>query len=151
MRSRIRLAVLLVAIPITLSGCIELQRWLTGVVGDNGGNGGGASDNDNMPTPDPGNGETLAVDLRASNTSPVVGEEVVFTCSLRAGDGAGIEFDFQPRIPRLVVDESRGRATFIVSPSDVGVELGLRCSATNAGAESATSAEVVVIPVSASP
>ena len=135
---------------LATASCVELQLLLGGArnpppAGNSTGN-----DNDGEPGND-NDSPVPAVRLSVSNPSPIVGEEVVLTCSLTSGDAAGASFSFEPFHPRLIVDAARGTARFIVSESDAGTEFSFRCRAVVDGLSSDLSNEVSFIPVGEAP
>jgi hypothetical protein len=98
-----------------------------------GGNGGGS---DQVPL----------VSLQASNTTPQLNEQVVLQCSIVSGGNGSVRFAFQPTFGRLVVNANTGRATFIVSETDVGVSIHFTCTAEIDAGTSDPSNEVVITP-----
>jgi hypothetical protein len=143
------------AMLVALSGgCIELQQALEGVIRNatggrppsNGGNGG----DDGSDGAD--NGSIPVVRLIVSNPNPRVSdglsEEVILTCEMIGGDADAVTFEFQGPVGRLLVDPGAGSASLIVDESDVGQELIVTCTATNAAGTSELSNEQVIIPTS---
>lgn len=132
-------------LSLALTGCVELASLFTGVIADNeraGSRGDGTPISGGVPDSD----AQPRVQLSVSNTSPFVGEELDFRCSLEGGDLDGITFDFQSNSDRLTVDAQRGTATLIVDQSDVGVEIAVTCTAIAFDGVSEPSNVVIVIP-----
>jgi hypothetical protein len=122
-------------LPVLTGGCVELgfivQDGTTGGSTDSSG-GGGTDGEDSSGT----SGDVPVVRLSVSNPNPVVNEEVVFTCRVIDGDGAGATFAFQPEDARLIVNSRLGTASYIVDQSDIGTELRVTCTATSAAGTS---------------
>jgi hypothetical protein len=133
-----------VVMVLASPGCVELQQWLI----DSGGTGGNGDDSGEVDPPvvDPGD-RPFSVRLTASNTNPGLGEQVSFECTVESGDATGVRFQFDSSDSRLVTGAVPGRAAFIVTQSDIGVELSVRCSAENAAGDSDQSDEIRVIPL----
>ena len=129
----------------TAAGCIELQDALLS-------GGGRSSDGGLWPSgpDDSGNGNgpsgVPVVALGVSNPNPLVGEEVLLTCSLVAGDPTGVTFAFHPVHPRLLVNPQAGTAELIIEQPDVGSELAFTCTASNETGTSEPSNEELIIP-----
>jgi len=101
---------------------------------DGGGGGDGGSD------------QVPLVSLQASNTTPQLNEQVVLQCSIVSGGNGSTRFAFQPTLGRLIVNANTGRATFIVSETDLSVSFQFTCTAENDAGISDPSNEVVITP-----
>lgn len=114
-------------------------------------NGDGGNQNE-MPPDDNGggNGDTNVnvslVQLVATNVNPGVGEQVALLCLPTAALDEGAVYAFQPNSGRLIVDSTRGLATFIIDQTDVGAELAFTCTVTTEAGTSPDSNEVTIIP-----
>ncbi|HNQ23063.1 MAG TPA: hypothetical protein PKK06_08215 [Phycisphaerae bacterium] len=132
-------------------GCFD-GGFLPG--GGGGGAGGGGSTPDGNGAGDgdssgesPDEPATVRVVLTVTNPHPLPGDQITLRCTVTDGTSAGVTFDFAPRTGRLVIDRTRGTASFIVDQSDVGVTFSFTCSGTNEAGTGPTSAPVLVIPV----
>jgi hypothetical protein len=136
MMMRVVLCVLL--LPVLTGGCVELgfivQEAMAGA--STGSPGGGETDGEDSPSGPGTTDEVPVVRLSVSNSNPMVNEEVVFTCRVVDGDAAEVTFAFQPADARLSVNSRIGTASYIVDQTDVGVELTVTCTATNAAGRS---------------
>jgi|GEM_PF-3831123 len=134
--------VLLIAINLT-AGCIEL-----GLFSPIGESGTSIIDGTNPAAPD-GTTPPLRVALSASNPTPQNNEEVTLRCQVIRGSDTGVLFSFaaspQPATG-LSVNPTTGRATFIVTDSDVNLSFRFTCSATTDAGENATSSVQLVTP-----
>lgn len=95
---------------------------------------------------DGGNDQVPLVSLQASNTTPQLNEQVVLQCSIVSGGSGSARFAFQPTSGRLIVNANTGRATFIVSETDLGVSSPFTCTGENDAGTSDPSNEVVITP-----
>ena len=89
------------------------------------------------------------VELSVPNSTPVLAQLVVLTCTRDGGKVAGTIYDFQDRgsfSGLLAVDEVGGTASFTVEQSDLGVGLVFTCTATDENGTSVPSREVLVFP-----
>lgn len=112
------------------AGCIELQNALQPKEPSPPGDGSTPVEPD-VPTDGDTPSEVPVVILTVSNPTPVVGEEVLLTCSLVGGDPSEVTFDFQPSSSRVVVNRQAGTARLIVDLSDAGTAFTFTCTATN--------------------
>lgn len=131
-------------------GCVELQYWVSGGTIDrpgwNGSDGGGSNnDNGNGNGGNDNSNDDFAVSLSVSNETPEVNEEVIFSCMVSSGSAEGVRFSYDESSTRLTVDTETGRAAFVVSETDLGIEFSVRCAAENAAGETAISDEITVI------
>lgn len=129
-------------------GCVELAALFLGseFSPDENGDGfppGNDNGNDNG---DPGTGVPV-VQLQVSNTSPVVGEEVMFTCVQTAGAMENVTFDFITSETRLVEDGASGTARLIIDQTDVATSISVQCVTTNAFGTSEPSNTQTIIPL----
>lgn len=128
----------------TLTGCVELGiiPGASGLDGFDNSLSGGTTNGGNDTSDSP-----VAL-LTVSNTTPQLSEEVVFVCTLIRGDAADVSYDFQIAGGALVtVNGSTGRASFIVSETDINVETSMTCTASTPAGDSDPSNRVTVIPV----
>ncbi|MDO8630899.1 MAG: hypothetical protein Q7R41_10435 [Phycisphaerales bacterium] len=95
---------------------------------------------------DGGSDQAPLVSLQASNTTPQLNEQVVLQCSIVAGENGSARFAFQPTSGTLIVNANSGRATFLVSETDLGVSIPFTCTAENDAGTSDPSNEVVITP-----
>ncbi len=114
----------------TSSGCVPIE------IPPDGGNGNG-------DTPEP---TAPQVVFTVSNPNPQINEEVLLTCSVVAGEGAGTTFDFQPSNGRLFAGAVAGTAAFLVEASDIGVAFTYTCTATNEHGTSESSNAQTILP-----
>lgn len=139
----------LTLIAFLSGGCVELGILL-GDGWPNGSTDGSAtdgSDGDDQPPDSNGPDGVPVVRLDVSNSNPLAGEELLFECTLVEGNSDGVTFAFQPAGGRLIVDPQSGTALYVVDQSDVGVELVVTCTATNAFGTSEPSNQQVIIPM----
>ena len=144
-----RFGICLVIFGLLSGGCVELGILL-GDGWPNGSTNGSAtdgSDGDDQPPDSNGPDGVPVVRLDVSNSNPLAGEELLFECTLVGGDPDGVTFAFQPAGGRLIVDPQSGTALYVVDQSDVGVELVVTCTATNAFGTSEPSNQQVIIPM----
>jgi len=102
-----------------------------------------------LPPPDgtgDDGGSTLEIRLFVSNPTPGVGEQVVLSCTVIAGDATGASFSFEPAGALLSVDARQGTASWIVDQTDVDVATSFACGAVAADGSTARSPAVLVIP-----
>lgn len=111
---------------------------LTNGSGDGSPPGGGGDDG--------GSDQVPLVSLQASNTTPQLNEQVVLQCSIVAGGNGSARFSFQPTSGRLIVNANTGRATFIVTETDLNVSFQFTCTAQDDAGMSDPSNEVVITP-----
>lgn len=101
------------------------------------------------PAPGDGASGIPIAALTVSNTTPQLNEEVTLTCRVAGGDNTGARFDFaasQPPATGLNVNRSAGRATFIVTESDLNNTFRFTCSVTTDAGQSAASSAQFVTP-----
>ena len=139
-----RFYICLVLLGFLSGGCVELGILLRNEwpVDSTGG-----SNGDVQPPDSNGTDGIPDVRLNVSNPNPLAGEEVLFTCTLVEGDSNGVTFAFQPAGGRLIVEAQSGTASYIVDQSDIGVELIVTCTATNAFGTSEPSNQQIIIPM----
>ncbi|MEK7710867.1 MAG: hypothetical protein AAB341_03130 [Planctomycetota bacterium] len=98
---------------------------------------------------DDGGDRVPVVSLQASNTTPQLNEQVVLQCSIVSGGNGSARFAFQPTSGRLIVNANTGRATFIVTETDLSISFQFTCTAENDAGLSDPSSEVVITPSAA--
>jgi hypothetical protein len=140
---RLVISVLVVSwAALGLLGCritIPLPPLLDGS-GDGSPSGGGGDD---------GGDQVPVVSLQASNATPQLNEQIVLQCSIVSGGNGSARFAFQSTSGRLIVNANTGRATFIVSETDLSVSFRFTCTAQDDVGTSEPSNEVVITPSSA--
>ena len=91
-----RLLMCVLVLPVLAGGCVELgfilQEGISG--GTTGGSGSGEVDGDNSAPGSDAVADVPVVRLGVSNPSPLVGEEVLFTCAVFDGSAASVTFAF---------------------------------------------------------
>lgn len=116
----------------SVAGCVAISSPTNGN-GTNNGSGDGLGDdgNDDIPI-----GDTLAVELSASNPNPQVGETVTLTCTIinepSIDNGfADLVFEFQPSERLVNIDPANGSAIFLINETDTGIEFVFTCTVTD--------------------
>ena len=133
-------------VTATSTSCREIAAAFSSVNqgGGGAGNGDGAGNGPGNGSEPVGGDGVPVVRLTASNVSPQAGEEVILDCQLVSGSTDALAFSFDLRSNRLTVDSERGRATFVVDQTDIGVAQSFTCSGTNSNGGGQASNSVVV-------
>ncbi len=117
----------------SMAGCVVITSPTNGNDMNNGsGDGLGDDGKDGVPA-----GDTLAVELRASNSNPQVGETVTLTCTIINepsidNEFADLVFEFQPSDRLVNIDPAFGSAVVLINETDTGIEFVFTCTVTNA-------------------
>ncbi len=151
--SRVATATSVLALTVTLlvvtTGCVEIALLLQDALPSTDHQNGGT----NTPTPEDGDNNNTdpailpSVVLRASNTNPNIGEQLILTCDLQGQAPIDTRYTFSDSSNRLIQTPSSNTASMTISESDVGIQFQFRCSASFPDGMSSNSSTISVIPV----